>query len=61
MRMISIVGKISKSGATAARAQLTFYAHARLNRYPRITDAGGLPRISDVGIAIESRGCEEGG
>ena len=39
MRMISTFWKISKSGATAARAQsLMFYASARLNRYPRITD-----------------------
>ena len=43
MRMISTFWKISKSGATAARAQsLTFYASARRNRYPRITDAGGF-------------------
>ena len=42
MRMVSIFRKISKIGATAARAHsLTFYAPARLNRYPRITDAGG--------------------
>ena len=40
MHMISIFRKISKSGATAAHA--TFYAPARLNRYPRITDAGGF-------------------
>ena len=46
MRMISIFQKISKSGATAARAHLlTFYAPARLNRYPRITDAGGHGNI----------------
>ena len=42
MRMVSNCWKISKSGATAARAHtLTFYAPARLNRHPRITDAGG--------------------
>ena len=42
MRMISSFQKISKSGAAAARAQsLTFYAPARRNRYPRITDARG--------------------
>ena len=42
MRMISIFWEISNSGAMAARADgLTFYAPARLNRYPRITDAGG--------------------
>ena len=43
MLMISIFWKISKSGTTAAHAHsLTFYALARLNRYPRITDAGGF-------------------
>ena len=43
MRMISMFWKISKSGATTARAPLlNFYAPARLNRYPRITDAGGI-------------------
>ena len=42
MRMISSFWKISKSGATAAHAHsLTLYALARLNRYPRIPDAGG--------------------
>ena len=43
MRMISSFWKISKSGATVARADsLTSYAPpARLNRYPRIIDAGG--------------------
>ena len=42
MRMISSFWKIAKSGATAAPAHsLTLYAPARLNRYPRIPDAGG--------------------
>ena len=44
MRMISIRQKISKSGATAACAHsLTHVLRtpARLNRYPRISDAGG--------------------
>ena len=46
MRMVSIFWKNSKSGATAVRAHsLTFYAPARLNRYPRITDAGGCTMI----------------
>ena len=43
MRMISSFRKISKFGATAARAHsLTHLLRtpARLNRYPRITDAG---------------------
>ena len=42
MRMVSIFQEISKFGAMATHAHLlTFYAPARLNRYPRITDAGG--------------------
>ena len=46
MRMISIFWKISEYGATAARAHLlTFYAPARLNRYPSITDAGRLTYV----------------
>ena len=45
-RMISIFQKISKSGAMVAHPpSLTFYAPARLNRYPRITDAGGFATI----------------
>ena len=43
MRMVSMFQKISKSGATVARAHsLSFYAPPRLNRYPHITDAGGF-------------------
>ena len=42
MYMVLSFQKISKFGATAARAHsLTFYAPARFNRYPRITDAAG--------------------
>ena len=41
MRMISIFQKKSKFGAVVARPHsLSFCAPARLNRYPRITDAG---------------------
>ena len=41
-RMVAIFWKISRPGAMAARPHsLTFYALARLNRYPCITDAGG--------------------
>ena len=47
MRMISIFQKISKSGAMAAHAHsLTFYALARLNRHPRITDVGDLQLLA---------------
>ena len=42
MRMVSILWKISKFGATAARAHSFTFAPARLNRYPRITDAWGI-------------------
>ena len=46
MRMVSIFQKISKSGATVARAHsLTFYAPARINRYHRITDVGGTSAL----------------
>ena len=49
MRMMSTIWRISKYGAAAARAQsLTFYASARLNRYPRITDAEGIANLQDL-------------
>ena len=55
MRMISIFRKIPKSGAMASHAHsLTFYAGARLNRYPHITDAGGSPfdRFGGLGGSV---------
>ena len=58
--MVPIFWKLSKSGATAARARsLTFYAPARLNRYPRITgaeDFGSILSPQGSGSALKRRG-----
>ena len=54
MRMVSIFWKISKPGATATRAHsLTFYVPARLNRYPRITDAGEFSAPGRAGALLK--------
>ena len=54
VRMVSIFRNTSTYEAPTARAHsLTFYAPARLNRYPRITDAGGLsPRAGSAGSDV---------